>query len=125
MSLLVLSSTDVDHILADFTPLELQNLMARVFYLISAPQQSPRVVDMPHRTTIPMQDHTALFMPARVAHSHLRGTTLKAVSVPQKSGDTRGLLASTVVMDEETGAVKALINARSLTAFRNAAGKLY
>ncbi|KAH0580482.1 hypothetical protein H2248_001981 [Termitomyces sp. 'cryptogamus'] len=124
MSLLVLSSTDVDHVLADFSPLELQNLMARVFYLISAPRQSPPVIDTPHRTTIPMQGHTALFMPARLAHSHLRGTALKAVSVPQTSGDTRGLPASTIVIDEETGAVKALVNARSLTAFRNAAGSL-
>ncbi|KAG6897555.1 hypothetical protein C0992_000338 [Termitomyces sp. T32_za158] len=124
MSLLVLSGSDVDHVLADFSPLELQNLMARVFYLISAPRVSPPVIDIPHRTTIHMQDHTTLFMPARVADPHLRGTTLKAVSVPQKSSDTRGLPASTVVFDEETGAVKALVNARALTAFRNAAGSL-
>ncbi|KAG6884534.1 hypothetical protein C0993_010317 [Termitomyces sp. T159_Od127] len=124
MSLLVLSSTDVDHVLADFSPLELQNLMARVFHLISAPRGSPPVIDTPHRTTIHMQDHKTLFMPARVAHPHLRGTTLKAVSVPQKSSDMRGLPASTVVIDEETGAVKALVNARALTAYRNAAGSL-
>lgn len=124
MSLLVLSSTDVDHILADFHPIELQNLMARVFYLVSAPRESPPMIDTPHRTTIHMQDHTALFMPARVAHPYLQGTSLKVVSVPQKSSDTRGLPASTVVIDEETGAVKALVNARALTAFRNAAGKL-
>ncbi|KAG6890168.1 hypothetical protein C0995_010872 [Termitomyces sp. Mi166 len=124
MSLLILSSTDVDHVLADFSPLELQNLMVRVFSLISAPRQSPPVIDAPHRTTIQMKNHITLFMPARVAHPHLRGTTLKAVSVPQKSSDTCGLPASTIVLDEETGAVKALVNARSLTAFRNAASSL-
>lgn len=73
-----------------------------------------------------MTDHTALFMPARLV-SHLpppilQGTALKIVSVPRNSGDTRGLPASTIVLDESTGAVKAVLNARNLTALRNAAG---
>ncbi|GLB42664.1 putative ornithine cyclodeaminase/mu-crystallin family protein [Lyophyllum shimeji] len=124
MSLLVLSSSDVDHVSSKFTPKELQDLMARVFHLISSPPQSPPLVATPHRTSIPMQNHTALFMPARLSHPALHGTTLKAVCVPRKSGDTRGLPASTIVLDEDTGAVKAIVNARSLTALRNAAGSL-
>ncbi|KAG6844420.1 hypothetical protein H0H87_007022 [Tephrocybe sp. NHM501043] len=124
MSLLVLSAADVDHVLIDFSPFELQYLMARVFGLISALPVSPPMIHTPHRSTIPMQNHTALFMPARVAHPEFPGTTLKAVSVPQRSGDTNGLPGSTIVMNEATGAVKALVNSRSLTAFRNAAGSL-
>ncbi|KAG6807215.1 hypothetical protein H0H93_001841, partial [Arthromyces matolae] len=50
---------------------------------------------------------------------------MKAVCVPKSSNDTRGLPGSTIVMDEETGAVKALVNARSLTAYRNAAVKTH
>ncbi|KAG6825368.1 hypothetical protein H0H92_003954 [Tricholoma furcatifolium] len=119
MSLLILSSTDVDNVLASIYPSEFQNLMARVFNLISTPPQSPPMIDMPHRLAIPMRNHRVLFMPARAAHPDLRGTTLKVVSVPQNSGDARGLPASTMVLDENTGAVKALVNARSLTAFRS------
>ena len=58
-------------------------------------------------------------MPARIPDI---GTTIKVVSVPLLSGDTRGIPASTLVIDEKTGATKALVNARSLTAIRTAAG---
>jgi len=71
-----------------------------------------------------MQNHTALFMPARVSHPALHGTTMKVVCIPRNSGDTRGLPASTILMDEGSGAVRAIVNARSLTALRNAAGSL-
>ncbi|KAG5634524.1 hypothetical protein H0H81_001651 [Sphagnurus paluster] len=98
--------------------------MARVFHLLSSPPQSPPITSTPHRTSIPTENHTALFMPARIAHPDLRGTTMKAVCVPRNSGDTRGLPASTIVLDEDTGAVKAIVNARNLTALRNAAGSL-
>lgn len=123
MSLLVLSGVDVDRVASRFTPFELQELMARVFQLLSAspPHSPPRTVT-PHRTLIQMENHTALFMPARICHSTLNGTTLKTVCVPTSSSDIRGLPASTIVMDEATGAVKAIVNARGLTALRNAAG---
>ncbi|KAF5375898.1 hypothetical protein D9615_008223 [Tricholomella constricta] len=124
MSLLVLSRSDVEHVLSKLTPAELQDLMARVFQLISSPCQSPPIIVTPHRTSITMGNHTALFMPARVSNPALHGTTLKAVCVPRDSADTRGLPASTIVIDEATGAVKAIVNARSLTAIRNAAGSL-
>ena len=58
-------------------------------------------------------------MPARIPDI---GTTIKVVSVPLLPGDTRGIPASTLVIDEKTGATKALVNARSLTAIRTAAG---
>ncbi|PIL34380.1 hypothetical protein GSI_03155 [Ganoderma sinense ZZ0214-1] len=64
-------------------------------------------------------------MPSRVAPT---GTTMKAVAVPTATAPQdvkeRGLPASTIVVDERSGGVKAMVNARNLTALRNAAGSL-
>ncbi|KAH9047224.1 hypothetical protein EDB84DRAFT_1557773 [Lactarius hengduanensis] len=51
-------------------------------------------------------------MPARIADI---GTTIKVVSVPLLSGDTRGIPASTLVLDEKSSATKALVNARAFS----------
>jgi len=61
-------------------------------------------------------------MPSRIDSV---GTAMKAVSVPTSADAARlGLPASTIVMDEATGRVKAVINSRSLTAIRTAAGSV-
>lgn len=100
--------------------------MSRVFIAISGPTVSDEATDIqiPHRTAIDMKSHTTLFMPARISSSRcaLEGTSIKVVSVPRKEGDTHGLPATTLVLNEETGAVEAVVNARELTALRNAAG---
>ncbi|KAF8631658.1 hypothetical protein AX17_005060 [Amanita inopinata Kibby_2008] len=127
MSLLVLSAVDVERIVSTFSPSDLQNLMARVFSLVSksGPSEASPAAHTPHRTSIPTKNHSVLFMPARIAQQGgLQGTTIKVVSVPRSPGDTRGLAASTLVLDEDTGAVRAIVNSRSLTALRNAAGSL-
>ncbi|KAL1731946.1 hypothetical protein EV714DRAFT_207920 [Schizophyllum commune] len=122
MSLLVLSAADVEKATASMSPDELQILMANVFRTLSRGDRW--LSSTPHRTSISMSQHTALFMPARIATDALTGTTIKVVSVPSSPGDTRGLPGSTLVLDEDTGAVKAIVNSRSLTALRNAAGSL-
>ncbi|KAJ4485653.1 hypothetical protein J3R30DRAFT_3283151 [Lentinula aciculospora] len=119
MSVRVLTSTDVRNITAKLSPELLQSLMEDVFVLISSSKSGTSY--LPHRTSIPTENHTALFMPARISSM---ATTMKVVSVPYRSDDTRGLPASTLVLDKHTGAVKAIVNARSLTALRNAAGSL-
>ena len=132
MSLLVLSLSDVDAITSSFSPQDLQLLMADVFALISS--KSPRQrVSMPPRIVIPTRHHTALFMPAHIENKTtsdlgisnpgftLGGTAVKVVCVPADS-DPRGLPGTTLVLDEVTGNVKAVVNARNLTALRNAAG---
>ena len=148
MSLLVLSSNDVDAITSTFSPQDLQLLMAEVFALVSSDDADKRAF-MPPRIVIPTLNHTALFMPAHIGPQHrrvsteassdssqhanrqtptfaLEGTAVKVVCVPAKS-DPRGLPATTLVLDEVTGGVKAVVNARNLTALRNAAGpsKIY
>lgn len=46
---------------------------------------------------------------------------IKLVCVPfNPAAGSRGLLASAFVLDETTGAVKAIVNARTLTPLRNA-----
>lgn len=125
MSLLILSSSDVEQITSNFPISLLQSLMAQVFHTLSSSSDplnsdpSEKIIDTPHRTTIAMSSHHALFMPSRIASL---GTTIKVVSVPTNPRDTRGLPASTFVMDEETGRVKAVVNAGGLTAVRTAAG---
>lgn len=114
MALLVLSAEHVSRITASFTTQYLQSVVARAFF-----SHSHNVGISPQRTAIDMPEHRALFMPARISDL---GTTIKVVSVPLLSGDTRGIPGSTLVLDEKTGATKALLNARSLTALRTAAG---
>lgn len=120
MSLLVLSAADVAKVTAKFTPDELVALMADVFSRLS---ERHRGIHQPHRTTIPMEHHTALFMPSRISSA---GTTIKVVSVPSadapKDIKEKGLPGTTIVLDERSGGVRAVVNARRLTALRNAAG---
>lgn len=125
MSLLVLSRTDVEKVAASFSTPDLEALMARVFNLLSSQHPGSDPVSYnPARLSFPAANHTALFMPARIAHSSLSGATCKIVCVPRASHDQGGLPGSTVVLDNKTGAVKAIVNARALTALRNAAGVL-
>lgn len=141
MSLLVLSGADVDGVAASMTPDQLQLLMAQVFARLSASSKARSGViniHMPPRIVLPTENHTALFMPARIGRvpattsdsavtndegsdMSIIGTAVKVVCVPNES-DPRGLPGTTLVLDEVTGAVKAVVNARKLTALRNAAG---
>jgi len=144
MSLLVLSSNDVDALTSTFSPEELQLLMARVFARLSH-SSNDRIrgtkdsgISMPPRIGIQMANHTTLFMPARLGPSEapavesapasevattstLGSTAIKVVSVPKKGG-IHGIPGTTLILDEVTGSIKAIVNARKLTALRNAAG---
>jgi len=94
--MLVLSCADVDALLADVPPDELVRLMADVFRRVSGGSG----IHMPHRLSVQTDTHNTLFMPSRVDP------------------------ATTLVMDEASGGVKAVVNARNLTAIRTAAGSL-
>jgi len=139
MSLLILSASDVDQITSTLSPESLQLSMARVFARLSSyskvdtGSREKSGIEIPPRIVFPTANHTALFMPARIGeinssssnpgpHISLGNTAIKVVSVPTRKEDTGGLPATTLILDEETGAVKAVVNARKLTALRNAAG---
>lgn len=114
--MLVLSSADVDTLVADVSPDELTRLMGAVFRRVSEKSG----VDMPHRLSVQTKSHNTLFMPSRVDNY---GTTVKIASVPT-SGGSGGIPATTLVVDEASGGIKAVVNARNLTALRTAAGEL-
>lgn len=115
MRLLILSAEDVATVTSSLSPDTLMSLMADVF--VRAHYQDR--VALPHRTSIDTNAYTTLFMPA---HLDGYGTAIKIVSVPGPEGG-EGVHATTIILDEKSGTVKAIINADSLTALRTAAGK--
>lgn len=116
-NLLILTASDVDAVVARLDVEELVDLTKAVFGSIPSDAEKPVC---PPRLTIPAPEHTALVMPARLpATSKVGGTAIKIVSVTQKIG----LPASTILLDE-SGRVEAIVNARKLTALRNAAASL-
>ncbi|OJA08458.1 hypothetical protein AZE42_05055 [Rhizopogon vesiculosus] len=117
MSLLVITAADVSRIASSIDHSRLENLMAVVFHTLS----SGSGFDAPLRQPINMAQHETLFMPARVQGL---GTSIKVVSIPRDPVNQGGLPASTLVLDEGTGGVRAIVNARQLTALRTAAGAL-
>ncbi|EMD35751.1 hypothetical protein CERSUDRAFT_115698 [Gelatoporia subvermispora B] len=125
MSLRILSASDVTNIAERFTPKDLVDLMAGVFHSLSTPEIAQKDIVQPHRAVIPTQNHTVLVMPSSVTEI---GTAMKVVSVPTAAAppavQARGLPASTLVLDQYSGGVRAIVNARNLTALRNAAGSL-
>lgn len=128
MSVRILSSGNVRKITSSFSTQDLLTQSATIFSLLSSSSKDEGhardadSISSPHRTSIQTVNHNVLFMPSRVRDM---GTAIKVVSVPMtdKARDG-GLPASTMVLDEETGAIKALVNARSLTAIRTAGGSL-
>jgi hypothetical protein len=124
-SLTILSSSDVDSVLSSLDPELALASQSSVFTSFSRPpppvclaKSEVPDIQIPHRLTVLSPEMTMLFMPSRVGDAG--GTGCKIVSVPSAGGE--GLPASTVVMDEKTGKVRAVINARKLTALRNACG---
>ncbi|WVQ76345.1 hypothetical protein IAR50_006010 [Cryptococcus sp. DSM 104548] len=130
MSLRVISGAQVDSILETLSPQLALASQAKVFLGFTrqakeASYHGPAPIQTPHRVTTNSSDFTMLFMPARApvdtAEQEATATACKIVSVPSRGGPD-GLPASTIVMDEVTGKAKSLINARKLTALRNACG---
>ncbi|RUS33797.1 hypothetical protein BC938DRAFT_483837 [Jimgerdemannia flammicorona] len=111
----ILSHSNVTSLLNAASPMSLLELMARTFHTFS---NVPGATQVPHRMTVKTDAHKVLFMPSSLQDV---GTAIKIVSVPTK-GQTSGIPATTLVIDEETGEVKAVVNARALTAVRTAAG---
>jgi hypothetical protein len=120
--LTVLTAADVDAVLASIDLHQAIASQATVFDAFSASTASRQDgiphIQNPHRVTIESEQATSLFMPARVSEL---GTTCKIVSVPKAAGPG-GLPAVTMVLDER-GVVRGLVNARRLTAMRNACGE--
>ncbi len=120
-TLTILTGAHVDEVLATLDPEAAVASQYDVFKSFSAAASatSPAPVQTPHRITLSSEKCTSLFMPSRAREAG--GMACKIVSMPK--GGEGGLPASTVLVDEETGRVRAVVNARKLTAVRNAAGE--
>lgn len=117
-SILVLSGSEVDQILDRMDPDVLLASQQDVFSAFSDSSNDEGTIQTPHRNTLTSPESFALFMPSRAANAG--GMACKIVSIP--SSGIGGLPASTVVLNEKTGKVQAIVNARKLTSMRNAAG---
>ena len=116
-SILVLSSLEVKDISSRIPVFQLLETIQSALHSFS---QSPRNNQAPHRSTISSETYTTLFMPSRI--ESIPTTCVKVVAVPKQAGSD-GLPATTLVMNETTGSLDAVVNARSLTALRTAAGE--
>ncbi|KDN51419.1 NAD(P)-binding protein [Tilletiaria anomala UBC 951] len=122
MSVTVYSKSQVDAVLLQLSrqPSTLLGNQAEVFYQVSAAAKQPdlaQCMQIPQRLAINAPNHHMLFMPARA----LDTTAIKIVSVP-KDGIPGGIPGTTLLFDDETGVLKAVMDASSLTAARTAAG---
>jgi ornithine cyclodeaminase/alanine dehydrogenase-like protein (mu-crystallin family) len=116
--LIVLTARDVDSIVSTLDLKAAVHSQGVVFEAYSSPPKSEiPAIQTPQRLNIQSERATSLFMPARVAGT---GTACKIVSVP-RNGGSEGLPGTTLVMDDE-GRVRGVVNARKLTALRNACG---
>ncbi|KAG9120850.1 hypothetical protein FRC07_003492 [Ceratobasidium sp. 392] len=139
-SLLILSGEDVEHLVQTaLDPREVVQCMARTFELVSGSEIGEGVnsehdrVQLPPRLTTLSPAHATLYMPCRLPTSVIESsndnknaptlTAIKVVSVP-RTGGQGGIPGTTLVLDEETGGVRAVVNSRALTALRNAAGSV-
>jgi len=116
-SIRILGSEAVNTILDSLSVNNHVDLMRRVFAALVL--KDSEVVNCPPRASLRTPHHVALFMPSRIATAG--GTGMKVVSSSQSVPEV-GLPATTLVLNELTGAVEAVINARQLTAVRNASG---
>ncbi|ORX34654.1 hypothetical protein BD324DRAFT_583137 [Kockovaella imperatae] len=125
-SLLILTARDVDKVLSTLDLKQAIESQRHAFSVHSGCSQTGSdegeftqsiPLQTPPRITLSCQAYTSLFMPSQVPSL---GTGIKIVSVP--SSDGQGLPATNLLLDETSGKVKAVINARKLTALRNAAG---
>ncbi|ORY34322.1 hypothetical protein BCR39DRAFT_517682 [Naematelia encephala] len=110
----ILSASDISSVLPDIPTQTLLASQSTVFQSLSAKSAS---IQTPHRATLSSDEQTVLVMPGKAGTD----MAVKIVSVPCGSSSD-GLPASTVVIDSESGKVTGLVNARLLTALRNAAG---
>lgn len=118
-SIRVLDGATVDTIVASLPAEGIINLMRRVFSTLVS-NAGEQELACPPRAILQSSNHVTLFMPSRIAAAG--GTGIKIVSVPTNKANNDGLPATTLMMNEDSGAVEAMINARQLTAVRNAAG---
>lgn len=121
--MLILAAPTIDRVVDTLSPNDLTDITRRVFTPPS-PSQSPCTdpspgSQCPPRLSVSTPSYNALVMPAYIPSF---GSAVKVVSVP-RPGTISGLPATTLLLSPSGGAL-ALLNARRLTALRNASASL-
>jgi len=80
--------------------------------------------NVPQRSVLKNEQGTSLFMPARLGNDNEASIGIKIVSVRSKNAekDLPTVPATIIVMDDETGIVKGIVEATELTCIRTASG---
>ncbi|KWU47079.1 NAD(P)-binding protein [Rhodotorula sp. JG-1b] len=100
--------------------------MAKTLAAISAHKHSPvdqaglLPIQNPLRIATETAFHKTLYMPSRLTTSEGGATAVKVVAVPKPNCPVPGLPGTTLLMDEETGSVRAVVNSAELTGIRTA-----
>ncbi|GAA6060010.1 hypothetical protein JCM10212_001168 [Sporobolomyces blumeae] len=127
MSVLVLSHRDVERVTATLSAPSLCDMLASTMLAISTDNQSSASdatvapIQNPQRIATGSLLHKTLYMPSRLTTSQGSATSIKVVAVPKPTCRVPGLPATTLLMDESTGRVRAVVNASELTGIRTAA----
>ncbi|GAA5958660.1 hypothetical protein JCM8115_000313 [Rhodotorula mucilaginosa] len=101
-------------------------MMAKTLAAISAHNQQPvdqagvPSIQNPLRIATETAFHKTLYMPSRLTTSEGGATAVKVVAVPKPDCPVPGLPGTTLLMDEETGSVRAVVNSAELTGIRTA-----
>lgn len=84
------------------------------------PSQDVAPIQIPQRLAIDNPKHTMLFMPSRAVGT----TAAKIVAVPKPNKGPAGIPGVTLLFDDDSGRMKALVDASVLTPARTAAGSV-
>ncbi|BGP25001.1 ornithine cyclodeaminase [Rhodotorula toruloides] len=84
-------------------------------------KEEPAPVQNPQRIATESAYHRTLYMPSRLKTADGPATAIKVVAVPKATCPLPGLPATTLLLDEDTGLTKAVVNAAELTGLRTAA----
>ncbi|BGP55688.1 hypothetical protein JCM8202_003821 [Rhodotorula sphaerocarpa] len=125
MSVRVLSARDVQQVTDGLRAPVLIDMMAKTLAAISdASMQTPdgiTSIQNPLRISTETPRHKTLYMPSRLTTAETSETAIKVVAVPKPDCPVPGLPATNLLMDEESGAVRAIVNSGALTGIRTAA----
>ncbi|GAA5856819.1 hypothetical protein JCM5353_002845 [Sporobolomyces roseus] len=122
--MLVLSKSDVAQITHSLSAQSLCDMIGTTMNSISNPpnsQSSVAPIQNPQRISTESDSHKTLYMPSRLTTARGTNTAIKVVAVPKPGCQISGLPATTLLFDETTGGVKAVLDSSELTGIRTAA----
>ncbi|GAA5893583.1 uncharacterized protein JCM6883_003568 [Sporobolomyces salmoneus] len=125
MPLLVISAAEVAQVTREIPASVFCDMLGTTMNAVSNHRpvaEAIPAIQNPQRTSTESEHHRFLYMPSRLATpAQGSATSIKVVAAPKPDCTIPGLPASTLLMDEETGRISAIVNASELTGIRTAA----